>query len=120
MLRNPEIHYSNYVYPLETSHDEQKSYKANGIEFLNAVQYAEYSQFWNKCKDELSKVIVDQSPMQILNPKAWIKNLSGKHTWTNREMEWYYAERVLVFGCDTERECLKWVSFINYICTSTD
>ncbi len=95
-------------------------YKAKGMTFLSTMQYVEYMQFWMKYKSQFNKVIIDQSPLQILNPKAWIKNLSGKHTWTNRELEWYYAEKVLVFGCDKEEDCVKWVSIINYICSTAD
>ena len=43
------------------------------------------------------------------NPSSWIKSLSSNFTWTNRELEWYYAEDRFLFAAKNEVDCDKWV-----------
>ena len=34
----------------------------------------------------------------IRNPSSWIRSLSSNFTWTNRELEWYFAEDRFLFA----------------------
>lgn len=51
----------------------------------------------------------------IRNPSSWIKSLSSNFTWTNRELEWYFAEDRFLFAANTEEECDKWVCISNWL-----
>lgn len=53
--------------------------------------------------------------MDSKNPAGWIKNLAGIYTWTNRELEWYWAEERLLFAYLTEEECDRWVCILNML-----
>ena len=41
----------------------------------------------------------------VKNPSSWIKSLSSSFTWTNREIEWYFAEDRFLFATHTKEEC---------------
>ena len=51
----------------------------------------------------------------VRNPSSWIKSLSSNFTWTNRELEWYFAEDRFLFAAANEDECDKWVCIMNWL-----
>lgn len=51
----------------------------------------------------------------IRNPSSWIKSLSSNFTWTNRELEWYFAEDRFLFAAMNEEDCDKWVYITNWL-----
>lgn len=51
----------------------------------------------------------------IRNPSSWIRSLSSNFTWTNRELEWYFAEDRFLFAADNEDDCDKWVCIMNWL-----
>jgi hypothetical protein len=51
----------------------------------------------------------------IRNPSAWIKSLSSNFTWTQRELEWYHSENRFLFACNSEEDCDRWVSVMNWL-----
>lgn len=51
----------------------------------------------------------------VRNPSSWIKSLSSNFTWTNRELEWYFAEDRFLFAANNEDECDKWVCIMNWL-----
>lgn len=51
----------------------------------------------------------------VRNPSSWIKSLSSNFTWTNRELEWYFAEDRFLFAALNEDECDKWVCIMNWL-----
>ena len=51
----------------------------------------------------------------IKNPSSWIKSLSSNITWTNRELEWYFAEDRFLFAATNEDDCDKWVCIFNWL-----
>lgn len=53
--------------------------------------------------------------MLIRNPSSWIKSLSSNFTWTNRELEWYFAEDRFLFAALNEDECDRWVTIMNWL-----
>jgi hypothetical protein len=53
----------------------------------------------------------------IRNPSSWIRSLSSNFTWTNRELEWYFAEDRYLFAGANEEECDKWVCIMNWLLT---
>lgn len=38
--------------------------------------------------------------------------LQSAYTWTNRQNEWYNAERRFIFSCKSEKERKKWMTAI--------
>ena len=38
--------------------------------------------------------------------------LKSAYTWTNRQNEWYNAERRFIFSCRSEKERKKWMKAI--------
>ncbi len=55
------------------------------------------------------------SEILVKNPSSWIKSLSSSFTWTNRELEWYFAEDRYLFAVGTKLECDKWVARLNVL-----
>ncbi len=53
----------------------------------------------------------------VRNPSCWIKSLSSNYTWTNRELEWYFAEDRFLFAATCEEDCDRWVCVMNWIIT---
>jgi hypothetical protein len=53
--------------------------------------------------------------IMIRNPSSWIKSLSSNFTWTNRELEWYFAEDRFLFAGLDEEECDRWVCVMNWL-----
>ena len=51
----------------------------------------------------------------VRNPSSWIKSLSSNFTWTNRELEWYFAEDRFLFAAAREDECDRWVCIMNWL-----
>lgn len=51
----------------------------------------------------------------VRNPSSWIKSLSSNFTWTNRELEWYFAEDRFLFAALNEDECDRWVAIMNWL-----
>ena len=51
----------------------------------------------------------------VRNPSSWIKSLSSNFTWTNRELEWYFAEDRFLFAANNEEECDRWVCIMNWL-----
>ena len=41
--------------------------------------------------------------------------MSSNFTWTNRELEWYYAEDRFLFAALNEDDCDKWVCIMNWL-----
>lgn len=65
-------------------------------------------------EDSLAKPI-DIEEMIVRNPSSWIKSLSSNFTWTNRELEWYYAEDRFLFAAQNEEDCDRWVCIMNWL-----
>jgi len=55
------------------------------------------------------------SEIFVRNPSSWIKSLSSNFTWTNRELEWYFAEDRFLFAATNEDDCDKWVCIMNWL-----
>ena len=53
----------------------------------------------------------------VRNPSSWIKSLSSNFTWTNRELEWYFAEDRFLFAATNEEDVDRWVCIMNWIIT---
>lgn len=51
----------------------------------------------------------------VRNPSSWIKSLSSNFTWTNRELEWYFAEDRFLYAATNEDECDRWVCIMNWL-----
>ena len=60
-------------------------------------------------------VPVEAEEILIRNPSAWIKSLSSNFTWTNRELEWYYAEDRFLYAALNEEDCDRWVCVLNWL-----
>ena len=73
-----------------------------------------YEMFCHIRKKDHKRVEVEDRT-QVHNPKAWMPNFRGKHTWTNREIEWYNAEKELIFACTTEEQCGQWVALLHWL-----
>ena len=58
---------------------------------------------------------LEASEIFVKNPSSWIKSLSSNFTWTNRELEWYYAEDRFLFAALNEDDSDKWVCIINWL-----
>lgn len=58
--------------------------------------------------------------IMIRNPSSWIKSLSSNFTWTNRELEWYFAEDRFLFAAVNEDDCDKWVCIMNWLLARQD
>ena len=41
-----------------------------------------------------------------------VNGVQCTYTWTNRQNEWYNAERRFIFSCKSEQERTKWMSAI--------
>ena len=54
------------------------------------------------------------------NPSSWIRSLSSNFTWTNRELEWYFAEDRFLFAAKDEDECDRWVCIMNWLLAAND
>ncbi|CDW83195.1 UNKNOWN [Stylonychia lemnae] len=65
-------------------------------------------------EESLSKPL-EIEEMIVRNPSSWIKSLSSNFTWTNRELEWYFAEDRFLFAAKNEEECDRWVCIMNWI-----
>ena len=52
----------------------------------------------------------------LLNSKALQDKQFGtaknEQTWSNREADWYNAERRLIFACESKEEALRWMHAI--------
>ena len=55
------------------------------------------------------------SEIFVRNPSSWIKSLSSNFTWTNRELEWYFAEDRFLFAATNEDDADKWVCIMNWL-----
>mmetsp|Transcript_6975 Transcript_6975/g.5229 ORF Transcript_6975/g.5229 Transcript_6975/m.5229 type:complete len:105 (-) Transcript_6975:70-384(-) len=55
------------------------------------------------------------SEIIVRNPSSWIKSLSSNFTWTNRELEWYFAEDRFLFAATNEDDCDRWVCIMNWL-----
>lgn len=58
---------------------------------------------------------LEAEEMLVRNPSSWIKSLSSNFTWTNRELEWYFAEDRFLFAALNEDECDRWVCIMNWL-----
>ena len=58
---------------------------------------------------------LEASEILIRNPSSWIKSLSSNFTWTNRELECYYAEDRFLFAAHNEDDCDRWVCVMNWL-----
>ena len=58
---------------------------------------------------------VEAEEIFVRNPSSWIKSLSSNFTWTNRELEWYFAEDRFLFAAFNEEECDRWVCILNWL-----
>lgn len=58
---------------------------------------------------------LEAEEMIVRNPSSWIKSLSSNFTWTNRELEWYFAEDRFLFAALNEDECDRWVCIMNWL-----
>ena len=58
--------------------------------------------------------------MIVRNPSSWIRSLSSNFTWTNRELEWYFAEDRFLFAAKDEDECDRWVCIMNWLLAAND
>jgi hypothetical protein len=65
-------------------------------------------------EESLAKPMTTEEIM-IRNPSSWIKSLSSNFTWTNRELEWYFAEDRFLFAATNEADCDKWVCIMNWL-----
>jgi hypothetical protein len=65
-------------------------------------------------EESLAKPL-EAEEMLIRNPSSWIKSLSSNFTWTNRELEWYFAEDRFLFAALSEDECDRWVTIMNWL-----
>jgi hypothetical protein len=65
-------------------------------------------------EESLAKPL-EAEEMIIRNPSSWIRSLSSNFTWTNRELEWYYAEDRFLFAAMNEDECDRWVCIMNWL-----
>jgi hypothetical protein len=65
-------------------------------------------------EESLAKPL-NSEELLIRNPSSWIKSLSSNFTWTNRELEWYYAEDRFLFAALNEDDCDKWVCIMNWL-----
>ena len=63
---------------------------------------------------------VEAEEIFVRNPSSWIKSLSSNFTWTNRELEWYFAEDRFLFAAFNEEECDKWVCILNWLIARQD
>jgi len=70
-------------------------------------------------EDSLAKPMTAEEIM-IRNPSSWIKSLSSNFTWTNRELEWYFAEDRFLFAATNEEDCDKWVCITNWLLARMD
>jgi hypothetical protein len=75
---------------------------------------ADSKQFNNKIRESLAIPKVRES-LETRNPAGWIKNLKGTNTWSNRELEWFLAEERLLFACQSDEECDRWVCLFNFL-----
>ena len=58
--------------------------------------------------------------VNVKSPSAWIQSTAGKETshplgaatWSNREIEWYYAEKRYLFATRTSQERDRWVASV--------
>lgn len=65
-------------------------------------------------EESLAKPLEAQE-IYVRNPSSWIKSLSSNFTWTNRELEWYYAEDRFLFAAMNEDDCDRWVCIMNWL-----
>ena len=71
-------------------------------------------------EEGLSKPL-DAEEIIVRNPSSWIKSLSSNFTWTNREMEWYFAEDRFLFAAPgNEEDCDRWVCVMNWLLARMD
>jgi hypothetical protein len=70
-------------------------------------------------EESLAKPMASEEIM-IRNPSSWIKSLSSNFTWTNRELEWYFAEDRFLFAATNEPDCDKWVCIMNWLLARMD
>mmetsp|Transcript_15321 Transcript_15321/g.13045 ORF Transcript_15321/g.13045 Transcript_15321/m.13045 type:complete len:258 (+) Transcript_15321:913-1686(+) len=49
----------------------------------------------------------------------WVKQISDLTSWTNREKEWFYAEKRLLFAAPKLSDREKWLSVLNWIVNET-
>eukprot|EP00347_Sterkiella_histriomuscorum_P001040 403373572 len=73
----------------------------------------------NIIQDSLSKPI-EIEELIVRNPSSWIKSLSSNFTWTNRELEWYFAEDRFLFAAKDEEECDRWVCILNWLISANE
>lgn len=73
----------------------------------------------NIIEESLSKPI-EIEELIVRNPSSWIKSLSSNFTWTNRELEWYFAEDRFLFAAKNEEECDRWVCILNWLLAANE
>jgi hypothetical protein len=74
----------------------------------------EYFDFLNTVQEDLAVPIMKET-YESRNPAGWIKHLGGSNAWSNREAEWFMAEKRMLFGCSNEMECDRWVTILNWM-----
>ena len=114
MIRCPEKHFANFLYPqkAETGADEECKY--NTILFKCREQIKQYKEYLGKNKEFLILPTQDDEINKLKNPKAWMPNFQGVNTWTNRELQWFESEKCLIFGVRNESQCNNWIIFLGY------
>ena len=58
---------------------------------------------------------IEVEELIVRNPSSWIRSLSSNFTWTNRELEWYFAEDRYLFAAQSEEACDRWVCILNWL-----
>ena len=67
-----------------------------------------------------ARKIALKTPLKFSGSKAFIpmqcpNSCAGYSSWTNREYEWYYAEKRFLFACEDEDDCNFWISILNWL-----
>ncbi len=113
-MRNPEKHFTNFIYPIKEENTPDEEYYFNSIKFQTKTQSMLYKNFISANRARILHTITELNLEKVKNPKAWMPNFQGKSTWTNKELQWYDAERLLLFSCSNEEQCNKWVLFLSW------
>ena len=92
----------------------KNTYTIDNIVFNSKEEVISYKKFVKENKNSVTAVR-RKEVIETKNPKKWIKNLAGAHTWGNRELEWYLADQRMLFAANTKDECNKWVLLLNWL-----
>jgi hypothetical protein len=116
LIRCPEKHFANFLYPQKQEHDTDEECKFNAILFKTKEQIKQYKEYSEQNKAFLVLPTRDDDINKLKSPKAWMPNFQGENTWTNRELQWFESEKCLVFGLNNEIQCNTWIIFLSWVC----